>query len=97
MSEPAVPKPLTSDERAAVLGRAVVKEVSSGRRVESQTNLQAVLVKGKRPSHVLHLLLTIITVGVWGLFVWLPLMIFARERRVILTVDEHGNVQRQKA
>lgn len=32
----------------------------------------------KRTSHGLHLFLTIITFGVWGLFVWLPLALWHR-------------------
>ncbi len=39
----------------------------------------------KRTSHGLHLFLTIITFGAWGVFVWLPLTIihkFQREKTV---------------
>lgn len=97
MTESNVPATLSSDQRAAVLAQAVVKEVGRGHRVESQTNLQAILVKGKRPNHVLHLLLSVLTVGIWAIFVWLPLAIFMSEKRIVLQVDDFGNVLRQKA
>lgn len=35
----------------------------------------------QRINHVLHLILTIVTVGVWGLLVWLPLGIINSTRR----------------
>lgn len=59
------------------------------RRVESQTNVSAVLVRGRRINHILHLILTILTV-VWGL-VWISLIVWGGEKREILNVDEYGN------
>ncbi|MBS1891843.1 MAG: hypothetical protein JST59_11155 [Actinobacteria bacterium] len=70
---------------------------SQGYRVESQTDFQAVLVKGKRPDHVLHLILTIVTFGSWGFFVWLPLCIFKHVHRLVLTVDLAGDVSRDRS
>src|SRR6266516_3177488 len=61
-----------------------------GYRVESQSDSQAVIVRGHRPNHLLHMLLTILTAGFWGLFVWLPIAIFGGERRRVLTVDGGG-------
>lgn len=34
---------------------------------------KAIHKERKRTSHGLHLVLTVCTVGMWGLFVWLPL------------------------
>lgn len=56
-----------------------------GWRVEAASSTMVTLAKGKRPNHVLHLLLTVFTVGVWGL-VWAWLAIVKHERRVTLTV-----------
>lgn len=39
----------------------------------------------QRINHVLHLLLTIITAGLWGLFVWLPLGLTNSSRRAMCT------------
>jgi hypothetical protein len=37
---------------------------------------RAVSKTRKKTSHGLHLVLTICTVGMWGLFVWLPLTLW---------------------
>ena len=47
------------------LNAIVAKEVRKGWRVESQNDLQVVLVKGQRPNHVLHVILSVLTVGLW--------------------------------
>lgn len=86
----------TADERRELLASAVRKHVRSGYRVESQTDFQAVVVKGRRPNHLLHLILSIITIGIWFLFVWLPLMIFGGEKRRVLTVDTSGKINRAR-
>jgi hypothetical protein len=85
----------SSDERKAILARQIATMVAQGRRVESQSDYQAVLVKGHRPNHVLHLILTIITVGLWGI-VWLALVLFGGEKREMVTVDDWGNTAVQK-
>ena len=46
-------------------------------------------------SHVLHLLLTLITVGLW-LIVWLGLGIVGGVQRRMITVDDFGNAVEQK-
>jgi len=86
----------SNESRKAALERFIAIETKQGYRVESQTDYQAVLVKGKNHSHGLHLFLTIITVGLWGLFVWLPLTIFGGEKRAVISVDINGkaNIQR---
>ena len=83
------------EERKAILASAVASSVGRNTRVESQSDYQAVLVSGKRVNHTLHLLLTIITFGFWGLLVWLPLGIFGGESRKSLSVDDYGNIQRK--
>jgi hypothetical protein len=40
----------------------------------------------KRTSHGLHLFLTIVTAGMWGLFVWIPLVMwhkFGPKKKVV--------------
>lgn len=45
-----------------------------------------------RPNHVLHLLLTLVTFGLWAI-VWVVLAIDSRpERRHLVSVDEAGRV-----
>ncbi len=45
-----------------------------GKRVESRTDYSAVLVKSKPVMHKVHLALTVLTLGLWGL-VWLVLVL----------------------
>jgi hypothetical protein len=78
------------DQRKAILGRDVSMLLARGRRVESQSDYNAVVVRGHRPSAGLQLFLTIITFGLWG-FVWLGLILFGGEKREMVTVDEWGN------
>ena len=85
---------ISSEERRAILARVVASDVASGGRVESQTSYQAVIVKGHRPNHILHLILTIATLGFWAI-VWIALAIFGGEKRRTITVDEYGQVLRQ--
>lgn len=49
------------------------------------------MVKGHRLNHVLHLLLSIVTLGLW-LIVWILLASFGGETRWLVKVDEYGNV-----
>ena len=87
----------TSEERKAILAQAVANTLAqAGKwRVESQSDYNAVIVKGKPVNHVLHLILTIVTVLFW-VVVWIGLVIFGGETRYMLTVDEYGNTSTQK-
>lgn len=93
---PAAPEQRTSEERQELLATTVNGYVRDGYRVESQTPHQAIVVKGRRPNHLLHLILSILTVGLWLLFVWLPLVVFGGEKRRVITVDTFGHVQTAK-
>lgn len=84
---------LSPDERKAILARVIAFDVGSGCRVESQTDYSAVLVRGHRPNHVLHLILTIITLGLWAI-IWILVAIFGGEKRFPVTIDEYGHVLR---
>ncbi|GGU42844.1 DUF4352 domain-containing protein [Nocardioides albus] len=78
------------------MSQAVAKEVADGGwRVESQTDYHTVLAKGGRTNHVLHLILTIFTCGLWSL-AWLLIAHLNRRQSLVLRVDEYGNFSRQK-
>lgn len=85
----------TSQERKQLLARAIQTQVATGGRVESQSDFQAVIVKGKPVNNVLQLILTLLTLGLWGI-VWIALLAFGGEKRSMVTVDEFGNVAVQK-
>lgn len=85
----------SSEERKELLARTVQGQLAQGARVESQSDFQAVVVKGKPVNHTLHLILTIVTLGFWGL-VWIGIAVFGGEKRAMVTVDEYGNAAVQK-
>ena len=78
------------DERREILSRQIGSLLSQGRRVESQSDFQAVLLRGHAANHVLHLIITLITLGTWGI-VWISLVALGGEKREVVQVDEWGN------
>lgn len=80
----------TSEERKETLARTIASLLAQGGyRVESQSDYQAVLVRGRPVNHVLHLLISFFTAFLW-VFVWLGLIVFGGEKREIVQVDEWG-------
>jgi hypothetical protein len=80
----------TAEERKELLARTVSSQIAAGGRVESQSDFQAVLVHGKKVNHVLHLILTLVTLGMWAI-VWIILVAAGGEKRSLVAVDEYGN------
>lgn len=83
----------TDAERKQALSVAVTREVGGGWSVQSQTDFQAVLIRpATKVNHILHLILTIITLGAWGI-VWILIAVFhKRELHKVVLVDAFGNV-----
>lgn len=81
----------TAEERQQALNAYVTNLAGQGWRVVSQSATNAQLVKGKPTNHVLHLILTIVTLGLWAV-VWILTAIFAGEKTRFVTVDEQGRV-----
>lgn len=79
--------------RRSALERAVATELAQGARLESQTGYKAVLLYGGKVNHVLHAILSLLTAGIW-LIVWLVLVLSNKPRRVVLSIDESGGIQR---
>src|SRR4051812_43428975 len=70
--------------------------VRDGWRVESSTGDTVVLVKGRRANHILHLLLTLVTCGLW-LIVWAIVGLETGEKRIVLRQDSDGVVRHVSA
>jgi hypothetical protein len=68
---------------------------AQGYRVESQQDYQAVIVRGKPINHPLHIIVSILTAGIW-LIGYAVIAVTEGEKREIIQVDEWGNVSRQK-
>lgn len=81
--------------RRARFEEAVQAAVVQGWAVESRSDYQAVLVRGQRVNHILHLILTLLTLGFWGI-VWIILALAGGQERQVLTVDPAGAVTTQR-
>lgn len=55
-----------------------------GWRVELESETHLHLINGRRVNHILHLLLTIVTAGVWGI-VWLLIVLNGGETRRVVS------------
>ncbi len=86
----------SASERKELLARSVQSYVAQGYRVESAAgDYGAVLAKGHKPNHLMHLIITLLTVGIW-LTGWLIRIAMGGEKRLMIAVDEYGNVLPQK-
>lgn len=89
---PPPPRVFSDRERQRILSQYIAGEVTTRKaRVETQVPDQAVLVYGKPVSHVLHVILSIFTAGLW-LIPWLIMSFTGGEKRKIVRVDEFGNL-----
>lgn len=82
---------VTTTDRRETLAAVVQRQSEMGWKVISQTETQAQLVKGKPTNHLLHLILSVITIGFW-IPVWICVAIFTGEKRRFVNVDAHGRV-----
>lgn len=85
----------TPDERKEALTRAIGNEVRNGWRVESQSDYQAILIRGRHVKHWLHGVLTVLSGGAWAV-VWLAMWLLYRERRAVLEVGTSGATSLQR-
>jgi hypothetical protein len=98
----------SADVRKELLAHTVENEVARGSRVESQSDFQAVLVRGRRPNLVERLIVKIALLGLvflirairkpggmWGV-VGILAYIFVGQKRSLATVDEYGNTGIQR-
>ena len=67
--------------------------MTKDKRIEARTDFSAVLVNGKPINHALHLPMTKLTLGLWGL-VWLWLVRNRGESRELLEIDVQGVIKR---
>ncbi|MGH3795911.1 MAG: hypothetical protein ACRDSP_13600 [Pseudonocardiaceae bacterium] len=92
-----VPKldvPLSLQERTSVLEADVTRALTRGAQLESHTATVAVVVyPGGQRNHVADLLMTFMRLRL-GLFVRASAVENAKSPRVMLTVDEWGNITR---
>jgi hypothetical protein len=85
----------STDDRKANLDRALQLRGAQGWRIESRSAFQATIAKGERINNTLHLILTLVTFGLWAI-VWVIVAITGGIKRMMVTIDEYGNVVEQK-
>jgi len=86
---PAAGLPL--ERRSEILTNYLHQATATGWRIESQGPSSATLVSGQPINHVLHLLLTLVTCGLWGV-IWLVISMDTTMKRASVLVDETGQV-----
>ena len=77
------------------MAELLTRELGIGWRVEGMTDSVVVLVKGWAVNHLLHLVLTVMTMGLW-VFVWWPQYRLSRRRVLLVKVDAAGTVERSE-
>lgn len=83
---------LSEREQQEILDKEVNRLVLAGCRVESRSESEVVLLKGERPNHLLHLILTILSFGLWAP-VWAYLSWSRGVRRGALSIDKFGQIE----
>lgn len=90
------PVPWSPDRRKSAVASSVAAAVGAGWNVQSQTDYQAVMIRpGTKVNHLLHLILTLITLGLWLVVWFLVAVLHKREKLLVISVDEYGNTTRQ--
>jgi len=85
---------ISNDQRKQILFQQISIYLNQGWEVQSQNEFSAILVKKPKPvNHILHLLLSIFTAGVW-LIVWIILAMFSSSKSMtkMINVSETGAV-----
>lgn len=88
---PPVAPRVPPDQLRVILGSTIMRQVALGWRIESQVENHAVLATGGEVNHPAHLLITLLTCGLW-LPIWVALGVTGAEKRVSLTVSPEGIV-----
>ena len=81
--------PLSEEKRRQILEDQIMMHQANGKRLESQIGFQAVLVTNVKVNHLMHLIITVLTGGLWALL-WVYFALARKEIREILQVDENG-------
>jgi hypothetical protein len=87
VNQPIVPGRLPDAERAAIMQQALRDLTFRGYRVETADGTRAIISIGEPVNHILHLLLSVFTCGLW-----LLIMMFGGVKRRRVHVDEYGNL-----
>lgn len=81
----------TSEERQIILHGEIAKWVAKGYMVQSTTSSQAILTRKKKIKLITHIIIALLTAGIW-LLVPLWQLINRKQNSVVITVDAFGQV-----
>ena len=82
---------ISPEDRKSILAERVDDYLAAGWKLELQRDYLAVVTTGRTVNHILHLLLSVMTVGLW-LLPWLWMATSNRPQRLTISVDEFGNM-----
>lgn len=88
---PPDPELQSDQQRARILDREIRAQVCLGARLESRTDDAATVVTGRPLNDTLHMLLAVLTLGLW-LPVWVLMTAFGGEQRRVLRINQSGEV-----
>jgi hypothetical protein len=86
---------VSPERRRELLSQAIQGQVVRGGRIESRGEYDATIIFGHRVNHILHLILSVLTLGLW-VIVWIILSVTGGEKRTLIAVDEFGAVNVQQ-
>lgn len=89
MTEPGTPQLLSVEQRHTILEQAVGAYASGGWQPTFIGDTTATVVAGRPVNHTLHLLLTLVTCGLWA-FVWILVSVSGGQKQTTISVDEWG-------
>ena len=79
------------ESQASKLDQITDERIINGWKIESRTPTAVVLSKGTRPNHILHLILSVLTFGLW-ILVWINVAAWGGTRRATIRVHEDGRI-----
>lgn len=82
---------LTPAERRRFLSRQLAVMEEEGKRIVFHGDYQAIVADGTPVNHILHLMLSFFTVGLWAI-IWMVDISFHKESKELVRVDSEGNV-----
>lgn len=85
---------LSEESRAQILNGEVAKYAARGYMVQSQGAGQAVLSKNKRMGWFWNTLITVLTGGLWLIYV-IYRALNRKTETLVITVDAHGKISRR--
>jgi hypothetical protein len=81
----------TEAERAAIMQQRLRELAFYGYTISAVDGPRAAVWRGAPVNHILHLLLSVFTCGLW-LPVWLLIMMFGGTKQQHIYIDEYGNL-----